>query len=122
MTQVAAIVAHTAPVLIATAGERAQTRLWEFFEANVRNRHAARLCPGDVGISGLMRERRRRIDHQRAAVLHVSTYIQQLGRERSAPTVKQRLAAIRHLFDWSVKGESGFVCLRALAQREDARA
>jgi hypothetical protein len=32
--------------------------------------------------------------------LYVATYIEQLGRERSAPTVKQRLAAIRHLFDW----------------------
>ncbi len=30
--------------------------------------------------------------------LHVAAYIEQLGRERSTPTVKQRLAAIRHLF------------------------
>ena len=30
--------------------------------------------------------------------LHVAAYVEQLGRERSAPTVKQRLAAIRHLF------------------------
>jgi hypothetical protein len=28
--------------------------------------------------------------------LHVAAYIEQLSRERSAPTVKQRLAAIRH--------------------------
>jgi hypothetical protein len=32
--------------------------------------------------------------------LHVSAYVEQLARERSAPTVKQRLAAVRHLFDW----------------------
>jgi integrase/recombinase XerC len=37
--------------------------------------------------------------------LHVATYIEQLGRDRSAPTVKQRLAAIRHLFDWLVTGQ-----------------
>ena len=37
--------------------------------------------------------------------LHVAAYIEQLGRERSAPTVKQRLAAIRHLFDWLVTGQ-----------------
>jgi site-specific recombinase XerD len=36
--------------------------------------------------------------------LHVAAHIEQLGRERSAPTVKQRLAAIRHLFDWLVTG------------------
>jgi site-specific recombinase XerD len=37
--------------------------------------------------------------------LHVAAYIEQLGRERSAPTVKQRLAAIKHLFDWLVTGQ-----------------
>ena len=37
--------------------------------------------------------------------LHVATWIEQQTRERSAPTVKQRLAAIRHLFDWLVTGQ-----------------
>jgi integrase/recombinase XerC len=37
--------------------------------------------------------------------VHVAAYIEQLGRERSAPTAKQRLAAIRHLFDWLVTGQ-----------------
>jgi integrase/recombinase XerC len=37
--------------------------------------------------------------------LHVAAYIEQLGRDRSAPTVKQHLAAIRHLFDWLVTGQ-----------------
>ncbi len=37
--------------------------------------------------------------------LHVAAYIEQLGRERSAATVKQRLAAVRHLFDWLVTGQ-----------------
>lgn len=37
--------------------------------------------------------------------LHVVAHIEQLGRERSAPTVKQRLAAIRHLFDRLVTGQ-----------------
>jgi integrase/recombinase XerD len=37
--------------------------------------------------------------------LHVAAYIEQLGRERSAPTVKQHLAAIRMLFDWLVVGQ-----------------
>jgi hypothetical protein len=37
--------------------------------------------------------------------LHGAAYMEQLGREYSAPTVKQRLAAIRHLFDWLVTGQ-----------------
>lgn len=37
------------------------------------------------------------------APLHVAAWIEELGREVSAPTVKQRLAAVRHLFDWLVR-------------------
>jgi site-specific recombinase XerD len=36
--------------------------------------------------------------------LHVAGYIEELTRARSAPTAKQRLSAIRHLFDWFVVG------------------
>ena len=37
--------------------------------------------------------------------LHVATWIEAQTRVASAPTVKQRLAAIRHLFDWLVVGQ-----------------
>ncbi|WP_422067226.1 site-specific integrase [Solirhodobacter olei] len=32
--------------------------------------------------------------------IHVATWIEQLTAKLSVPTVKQRLAAIRHLFEW----------------------
>jgi len=37
--------------------------------------------------------------------VHVAGYIEQLGKLRSAPTVKQHLACIRMLFDWMVTGQ-----------------
>ena len=37
--------------------------------------------------------------------LHVAAYIEQLGKERSAPRVEQRLTVIWHLFDWFVTGQ-----------------
>jgi site-specific recombinase XerD len=37
--------------------------------------------------------------------LHVAAYVEELGQVRSTPTVKQRLAALRHLFDWLVVGQ-----------------
>ena len=37
--------------------------------------------------------------------LHVAAWIEGQTREHSAPTVKQQLAAIRHLFDWLVMGQ-----------------
>jgi site-specific recombinase XerD len=37
--------------------------------------------------------------------VHVAGYVEQLGRIRSAPSVKQHLAAVRMLFDWLVVGQ-----------------
>src|ERR1700678_3698086 len=97
--------ADACPALIAAAGERAQLRFVEFFTANIRNRHTRRAYAQAVreflawceiaGVPSI------------AAVqpVHVADFIEELTRARSAPTVKQRLAAIRQLFDWLVGGE-----------------
>ena len=37
--------------------------------------------------------------------MHVAAYIEQLCQTRSAPSVKQHLAAVRMLFDWLVVGQ-----------------
>ncbi|WP_428391873.1 hypothetical protein [Lichenicoccus sp.] len=37
--------------------------------------------------------------------LHVAAWIEGQTRKHSAPTVKQQIAAIRHLFDWLVMGQ-----------------
>jgi integrase/recombinase XerD len=37
--------------------------------------------------------------------VHVAAYIEQLSQTRSAPSIKQHLAAIRMLFDWLVVGQ-----------------
>jgi integrase/recombinase XerC len=100
MTVAALALRPDVSAVVACAGERAQTRFFEFFAANIRNIDTRRAyaqaareflawCES-VGVASI------------AGVqpLHVSAYIKQLGRERSAPTVKQRLAAIRRLFDW----------------------
>ena len=82
-----------------------EIRFLEFFAANIRNKHTRRAyaqatreflawCES-AGVASIASVR----------PLHVAAYIEQLGRERSAPTVKQRLAAIRHLFDWLVTGQ-----------------
>ena len=93
------------PVLITAAGERASTRFLEFFAANIRNPHTRRAysraaeeflawCAA-VGVPSI------------AAVqpVHVATWIEKATRELAASSVKQRLAAIRHLFDWLVTGQ-----------------
>ena len=37
--------------------------------------------------------------------VHVAGYVEELGKTRAAPSVKQSLAAIRMLFDWLVVGQ-----------------
>jgi hypothetical protein len=37
--------------------------------------------------------------------VHVATWIEASARELAAPSTKQRLAVIRHLFDWLVTGQ-----------------
>ena len=93
------------PALVAAAGERAGVRFLEFFAANIRNPHTRRAYAraaeeflawcADAGVPSI-------VDVQ---PLHVGTWIEAATHELAAPSVKQRLAAIRHLFDWLVTGQ-----------------
>jgi integrase/recombinase XerC len=94
------------PALVAAAGERASLRFLEFFAANIRNPHTRRAyyraadeflawC-ASIGLSSIA-------DVQ---PVHVAAWIEASMRELAAPTVKQRLAALRHLFDWLVSARS----------------
>jgi site-specific recombinase XerC len=79
-------------------------RFLEFFAANIRNPHTRRAyaraadeflawCASIGGPSiGAVQP------------VHVATWTEAGTRELAAPSVKQRLAAIRHLFDWLVAG------------------
>ena len=97
--------AGTSPALVVAAGDRSQVRFIEFFTANIRNRNTRRAYAQAVREFLGWSE-----DHRVASIavvqpVHVAGYIEELTRERSAPTAKQRLAAIRHLFDWLVVGQ-----------------
>ena len=105
MNQHALIAAPSAAALVTAAGERAETRFWEFFAANIRNRHTRRAYAQATREFLAWCQRAGVASIADVKPLHVAAYFEQLGRERSAPTVKQRLAAIRHLFDWLVTGQ-----------------
>lgn len=93
------------PALVAVTGDRAGVRFVEFFTAQIRNPHTRRAyarAVGDflswcesVGVTSL----------SEMQPLHVASWIELEGRQVSAPSVKQRLAAVRHLFDWLVTGQ-----------------
>jgi integrase/recombinase XerD len=93
-----------APAPIAAAGERATYRFIEFFTAHIRNPHTRRAYAGAVGDFCEWLERQGLTSIAAVSSLHVASYIELFGREVSAPTVKQHLAAIRSLFDWLASG------------------
>ncbi|RSV43831.1 integrase [Sphingomonas sp. ABOLE] len=93
------------PTLIASADDRAQLRFLEFFAANIRNSNTRRAYAGGIGEFLGWCAHRGLASIAAVQPLHVAAYIEELGQVRSAPTVKQRLAAIRHLFDWLVIGQ-----------------
>ncbi|MFM0367050.1 tyrosine-type recombinase/integrase [Paraburkholderia sediminicola] len=107
MNQLVAFNAASMPVLVTAAGDRAGVRFLEFFASAICNPHTRRAyaraagdflawCAGaGAGVTSIT-------DVQ---PLHVAAWIELQTPTHSAPTVKQRLAAIRHLFDWLVTGQ-----------------
>jgi site-specific recombinase XerD len=105
VTQLVALNPNGLPALIATADQNAQRRFFEFFTANIRNRNTRRAYGLAVREFLFWCEQHRVSSIAAVAPVHVAGYIEQLTRDRSAPTAKQHLAAIRHLFDWLVVGQ-----------------
>ncbi|MFM0481043.1 tyrosine-type recombinase/integrase [Paraburkholderia strydomiana] len=105
MTRITTLGSINTPALVVAAGERAGVRFLEFFASAIRNPHTRRAYAraagdflawcADAGVWSIVE----------VQPLHVATWIELQTQTLSAPTVKQRLAAIRHLFDWLVVGQ-----------------
>ncbi|MGF6611453.1 site-specific recombinase XerD [Paraburkholderia sp. WSM4175] len=105
MNHALSLTSPAVPVLVTAAGDRAGVRFLEFFASAIRNPHTRRAyaraagdfltwCAG-AGVTSITS----------VQPLHVAAWIELQTQALSAPTVKQRLAAIRHLFDWLVTGQ-----------------
>lgn len=92
------------PTIVAQAGERAGRRFIEFFTANIRNRNT-RLAYARAVANFFNYCDQRGLRLSTIEPVAVAAYIENLTALRSAPTVKQNLAAIRMLFDWLVVGQ-----------------
>jgi integrase/recombinase XerD len=104
MSQLPILEHAQAPTLIAAAGERASYRFLEFFTAQIRNPNTRRAYAKAVGEFLLWLEAQGAPSIAAVGSVHVAAYVEELGRSYAAPTVKQRLAAIRSLLDWLASG------------------
>lgn len=91
--------------IIAGAGDRAQRRFLEFFTATIRNPNTRTAYGRATRDFFLWCEMHGIRDLDTIEPVMVATYIEQMSGKRSAPTVKQHLAALRMLFDWLVTGQ-----------------
>jgi integrase/recombinase XerD len=96
--------ALTVPAIIADAGDNAARRFLEFFTANIRNPNT-RAAYAQAIAQFLRWCEGRRLSLSDIEPMAVAAYIEQLQQQRTAPTVKQHLAAIKMLFDWLVIGQ-----------------
>ena len=93
------------PPVIVEAGPDAARRFIEFFTANIRNPNTrAAYARAAVRFLSWCDERGLRLTELEPFV--VAAYVEELGRQISAPSVKQHLAAVRMLFDWLVIGQT----------------
>lgn len=104
MTQLTTLVSYPTPALVAAAGDRAAYRFLEFFTAQIRNPHTRRAYARAVGEFCTWLDGYGLPSITAVSSIHIAAYVEEFGRRHSAPTVKQRLAAIRMLFDWLATG------------------
>lgn len=95
------------PQLVTAAGDTAEIRFLEFFTGQIRNAHTRRAYSRAVGEFLAWCSTVGVVSIADVRPLHVATWIegQTKRSDIAAPTVKQQLAGIRHLFDWLVVGQ-----------------
>lgn len=83
------------PTLVADAGDQATLRFLEFFAGRIRNPHTRRAYARAVGDFLAWCADTGVPDLTQVQPLHVAAWVEGLGCTHAAPTVKQRLAAVR---------------------------
>jgi site-specific recombinase XerC len=84
---------------------RAAERTIEFFTAQIRNLHTRKAYARAAGEFAAWCAEHGIVTLGQVRPVHIAAYVEGLQRKMAAPSVKQRLAALRMLFDWLVVGQ-----------------
>ncbi|EYR82662.1 invertase/recombinase-like protein [Shinella sp. DD12] len=98
------IVADGMPIALASESPAGQQRFLEFFTVQIRNPNTRRSYTKSTVEFLTWCEGRGARSLEAITPIHVAAWIEEITATHSAPTAKQRLAAVRHLFDWLVTG------------------
>jgi site-specific recombinase XerD len=92
------------PAVVTAAGAKATRRYIEFFTAELRNPRTRRAYAGAIG-KFFTWCAHHRLTLEGVGPVHVAAFVEQLGREIAAPSVKQHLAAVRMFYNFLVVGQ-----------------
>ena len=90
---------------ILIARPEARTRMRDFFTSHIRNANTRRAYMEAVRQFSAFCTEHNILDLAQVEPVHVAAFVEAQLRLHSRPTVKQRLAALRMLFDWMVVGQ-----------------
>lgn len=93
------------PALVAATSDQARLRFMEFFAAAIHNPNTRRAYGRAAADFLAWCENQGMRSLAVVQPLHVAGWIERQTRTHAAPTVKLRLAALRHLFDFMVTGQ-----------------
>ena len=88
-----------------TGRPQTQTRMRDFFSSHIRNPHTRRAYREAVRQFSAFCAESGIVDLAQVEPVHVAAFVELQLKTHSKPTVKQRLAALRMLFDWMVVGQ-----------------
>jgi len=104
MTNTLALSGTFAPSLF-LARPAARTRMRDFFSSHIRNANTRRAYLEAVRQFSVFCAQHGIMDLAQVEPVHVAAFVEDQLRLCSKPTVKQRLAGLRMLFDWMVVGQ-----------------
>lgn len=88
-----------------TARPEARRRMRDFFSSHIRNPHTRRAYLEAVRQFSAFAAELGLGDLAQVEPIHVAAFVERQLETHAKPTVKQRLAALRMLFDWLVVGQ-----------------
>ena len=106
MNHLARIERPALPSLLMAESEPVKRRFAEFFTAHIRNPNTRRAYGRATGDFLGWCEERGVTALPHIQPIHVAAWVEDMGHSLSVPTVKQRLAAVKHVFDWLVIGQA----------------
>ena len=90
---------------IFTARPEARSRMRDFFSSHIRNKNTRRAYMEAIRQFSAFCAGLAIVDLAQVEPVHVSAFVEAQMKLHAKPTVKQRLAALRMLFDWMVVGQ-----------------